>query len=876
MRWDINQYYPFFEIGPSASQIITRILTSYPLTRACVESLGQRLLQRLEFGFFSENKEIILQGDTGKDIFLLCEGMVDVLVNGTLVVQMSAPVLLGDKALVEPKSQRAATIQISAETTSLFIKIPMGFFLRDMKNPAIPDDSFSQETTIFCQLFRGIQDRLFEYQHLQESLWKEANTSLNVANGVVITKLLENRKDMNWPDSVWEQVRKVLADEVGLKWPANIPLNSQTIIEGLLKFLDKKFPREAFKGKETDYVMKKKLLWSTWMNWISNDVLKVLPAQYIPVQIGELELFDPQIYHQRLKKLLTALESRFSEKKSAETTSFMGIKVEIEKDTTHPAIDTFFGTPENPYEFQLESYIHSFEENFTLKFPKRTVAQIAQRVAMIAAECENQFNASIVKMQKFLESAKQRFSIEQAHEAEPTSSQKNVKKLLAMIPLIHRSFASYEKKFNKLPTKNDKIRVVLGLTPTIRDLITSTAIKQSRAEISKAFELIFGYLGMVDVKLPPLIIQKFFVIKCLHEQTLESLELKKYYWIPISPGVSLEFDGGTMDEICQGFMFGGSVWDGQKHEGRHEFRIKLPLAHGAFAQTQFFLILAIAAEDLPWFSGKQAAYKITEQEEAAIMQWFINRHLEVLHLLVQQRDEIYARWYEFHQLEAFEVRLKTFEETPKAFDPLEQRKIRDFLQFTLNQEIPQSDILYSDQLSKKIMGYVLVNTKKEYPGLAPEEISNKAYTRWKKIIAGIVEIIQQLEQRQQTNQENSPKPFWDMIAGEMDQVLETYLNENHKGLTLSLKATNPVLDFQLILSKYPGTNPREKLLLFQLCNAILENYVFKVMEELHTYKAKLTTVDQTRSAPEVSTDIEVQVRAEYLQKLLELLKTPTE
>ncbi|MDH5560605.1 MAG: hypothetical protein OEY59_07085, partial [Deltaproteobacteria bacterium] len=109
MSLKYNEYYLISEGGEEAVNIANNLLQSFPLTRACLQILGQDLINKLEFGFFSAGKDIIQQGETGKDLFLLCQNSVDVLVNDQIIVQMESPALLGDKGIVEPHSTRAAT-----------------------------------------------------------------------------------------------------------------------------------------------------------------------------------------------------------------------------------------------------------------------------------------------------------------------------------------------------------------------------------------------------------------------------------------------------------------------------------------------------------------------------------------------------------------------------------------------------------------------------------------------------------------------------------------------------------------------------------------------------------------------------------------------
>ena len=171
--WIQNHYYPVSETNRECIKIVTNLLRAYSLTRGCLDTLGEQLQSKLEFVFFSGGEEFITQGESGRDIFMLCTGVIDVLVNDQVVVQMNAPTLVGEKSIISPDSKRAATIRVAEDVNALAIKVPMGEFIRDFKDLTIEDKNFSQEVSIFQNVFQGVQGRLFEYMHMQKQLSEE-------------------------------------------------------------------------------------------------------------------------------------------------------------------------------------------------------------------------------------------------------------------------------------------------------------------------------------------------------------------------------------------------------------------------------------------------------------------------------------------------------------------------------------------------------------------------------------------------------------------------------------------------------------------------------------------------------------------------------
>lgn len=153
-QWVTSEYFLLKDTNRECIQIAINLLNSYSLTRGCLDTLGQSLRDQLEFGFFKKNDQIIVQGESGRDVFLLCSGTIDVLVNEQVVVEMKSPALVGDKGIVSANSQRAATIRIAGNEQALVIKIPMETFIRDFKDTTVPDESFPRRKIFSRTFFR--------------------------------------------------------------------------------------------------------------------------------------------------------------------------------------------------------------------------------------------------------------------------------------------------------------------------------------------------------------------------------------------------------------------------------------------------------------------------------------------------------------------------------------------------------------------------------------------------------------------------------------------------------------------------------------------------------------------------------------------------
>lgn len=195
MSFEKNRYYRLESIGPEAVVAAEMLLKQYPLTRMFLDILGRYLMDKIQFGLFEPGAEIIVQGAKGKDLFLICNHQADVIVNTKKILQLQAPVMVGDKGIIDRESIRNATIAISSGADSLVVKIPLELFIRSFKKQNIKDSEFTQERKIYYHLFLEVQERLFKYSQIQKNLWEEINTRLHSLNIQLIAGSLNQQEE---------------------------------------------------------------------------------------------------------------------------------------------------------------------------------------------------------------------------------------------------------------------------------------------------------------------------------------------------------------------------------------------------------------------------------------------------------------------------------------------------------------------------------------------------------------------------------------------------------------------------------------------------------------------------------------------------------
>ena len=715
MSWKVNQYYPLAEAQKEALQVASALLQAYPLTRDCLKVLGQDLLDQLEFGFFQEDFEIIQQGASGRDMFMMCSGVVDIVVNAQTLLQMQAPTLVGDKGLVEAKSKRAATIRVAKKETALFIKIPMGVFIRNFADASILDEDFSKEVQIFSNLFHGIQERLFHFIYLQKNLWEQVNTTLTLMNIQMIAKNLDKKKEMGWNETVWSQVKVSILQELDFQWPESIPLNHNTCREVLYKVLERKFPKTSFKGTEDEYLRQLILRWRETLTNLSTRIFKKLPEDSLPFQLEDIELFNPRNYHMRMSTLLKNIEKKF-----------LSTVQHLEDQTLE--IKKFFGTGEKANEFHLKQYLLRFSYVFEVPRPHRTQAQLAQKVAMIAAECENQFNTSVVKMQKFMDkvqgTSKSLSSLQSVEKQE-----KKVFPIQKYLSVLTKGFQSFEKTVYKLNSNIKEVRIFQDQVPSLERLVKTPASKATRVQIREAFKLLMEHFNVRKNVLPMSFLEKkFHIFHANYDDVIPLSELQNNYWIPLSHGIHVMLDSEKISTARAGCIYGGESWGvNDDKEKKHHLHFKVRTRNQAFDdKNSNYYFLLIFRSTLPWRFNQDPDEQELNQH-LPLMQWLVNQYLSHFLLSLEERDIIAQKLAEVEKIANIEKKVQEFETNKFSLHLEQQKSIAKLLKHSLGMQIDVNTVIHSEQLAKKIYNFLLRRMSTDYPSMAVEERSNKAY-----------------------------------------------------------------------------------------------------------------------------------------------------
>ncbi|NQU65280.1 MAG: hypothetical protein HQ517_13495 [SAR324 cluster bacterium] len=797
--------------------------------------LGKKLADQLAFGFFEVGFDIIMQGESGRDVFLLCSGQIEVLVENQIVVKLPSPTLVGDKGIVSLNSQRAATIRISGNDPALVIKIPMESFIRDFKDKNLPDILFSQEQGIFESVFEAVQQRLFEFIYLQKSLWEKVTNISRQLNGQILAKQLDNKKDPGWSPEVWQVVQTFLKDQYNYSWPANVPINEKTLHVLLRKILDRKFANSS----KPDVLIKKTLEWRSILSNISGRVLKSLPDNAKPIQPLDLELFNPNIYRMRINGLLNQLQNRY-EKKTTEKS-----KEQKEGLKKQPS-EAFFGKGDRFNEFNLSKYLDYFEKYYHLKNSKRLMAQIAQKCALIAAECENSFNVSVVKMQNFIEQVKARnLSL-----GETTTESK-------IDPVVIQSWVTT--LVRGIQHFNDTSNVVraqtLGIinfnpktTPSFDALLKSHKVNFTRVQISKSFSNLVNSLVFQSEYLTTKILNRSFHICSIDRgDTIPEEELLENFWFPLTGHSSLNFGGHQLANLKSCMLLGKQFLQSTDEERKEEVDKKYSIS--TEREALFFIF---PTDKIPWVVEPNPEPYLMIEEYLPLMQWFIDKCLEQYSYFVEVRDRIINEWTEIRNSLIRSNKIELFEKRSLKLSPDDLHRIISWLNRKLNISLDPAAQSTSSHLSKIIYNTFLNSTKTENPDLSVEQCGNQAYTKWRNLLYEVVGQIPALNKIIKKLPEKDSRPAIDILVEQLTPLLSPLMKDTWEKRNPITSGT-PSLNLVSILHPDKHASSFEVVQLFEKIIKVFSSNTEVLIQEIKGHKDILSQLYEQQSGSDIST-----------------------
>ncbi len=803
MKWETNRYYVFAKEQPDALANVSALLYAYPLTAACLDVLGQKLLEQVSFVFFEEHQKILTQGESGKDLFLLCSGEVDVLVNDSVIMQMQAPTLLGDKAIVETASKRAATIRCVKGKQSLFIKIPMGLFLRDFHDSSVQDESFHQELSIYCSVFNEVQKRLFSYINLQRSIWDEANSSLKAVNIQFLAKKIDSRQELKCSPKTINDLQKWLTNTLDFTWTNKVPLNIPNLRDVLHQLLENKVKRSAFQGKDNEFLQVKNKLWRGWLTQLGGIISRHLEPEDMPFHLDDLELFNPLNYRVRIASLLKNAEKQLKFK-VVTSESDTGEQVEPVK---LPQLGQFFKRGENEHEFELQHYLKVFERTFELPSPMKIQAQIAQRAALITAECENQFNTSILKIKAFLDKVS-KLSIQQKSSKpseEKVSLEKHVLQLTGMFEAFGRQVLIEYKH-------RGKIQFLRDITPNIGSFAKCSSIRTRRVELERAFYAILAQFQMGPQMPIRFLKYNIFLTEGNGGDRMHGEELAKNYWIIASKGVFLMNGNTQCCELTVGTMIGGKSWSRQESE--QEWSLFIPEDNVTEQRILFFCIPIFYLE---WEISDVLPQDSFAQNYVRTMQCLIDKSIEHLEEMIEQRELAKAKIQKILHAEHLEKSMADFEKTSIRLDDVQYQNVKNILQNALALSLAEQEG-YSNKISKQMYDHILAQTQKEFPSLSSEECSNKVYTKWRFLLREIIQAISpELNQTEVIEMPQTWNPLYEGITHVLGEKFKDVVQQHNQ-----LNSERPQLDFVGLMDKLQKMKVVAKINAFRRIMTMLE------------------------------------------------------
>lgn len=864
MSYKNNTYYKISSIGSEALAASESLLRSYPLTKVCLDILGKKLVNSLEFGFFTPDFQVIRQGEQGKDLYLLCNHIADVLVFDKVIVQMEAPALFGDKAIIDRNSTRNATIAISEGKDALVMKIPLGFFLRDFKKTDIEDISFRQETEIYYNLFLEIQNRLFKYAQIQQMLWDEVNKQLRILNIQLLGRSLNKKEEKAWDPKIWQVIHQYLQSVHKFSWPNNVNYNSRTLIDILQSILERRFPQASFRGNQQAYLYKKQLMWRRWLETLCELLVKVLPNDQLPVNIGEVKLFNPKIYQMRMHTLLVSIQRKFMFRKVPPRDEVF--------DSEKLKAKNFFSSKTTENEFNLESYLATLNEMFVLKNPNRVLAQVAQQTAQLSATCENEFNASVSQMKHFIERVKKLANVG----AEKTDEEEAFKKELeARIAIIHKGFVAYNNSIvGHTYTYAGVIRFAEAKVPLLSDIIKTCGSPQLKTAVAKAFigavnKLSLAPTGFSEKKLQ----NQFFICQGSPGDIVPESQIATHYWIPISEGITLKKGDKEFGPIKPGTVIGGSSWsydEDQENDQKHEeWCIVMPEKKQDDPPDIMHLVFVLPRKMIPWIINSDPIPEDFSAQYLPLLQWLINKNLESLLMISELRGTLLKKYSQIVEVVVIEKKVHEFENNKNKIPPAKYNRILKLVYEILGTTLERRESISSEMLSKQIYNEILKQTKRDFPKISAEEQGNKAYTLWRFVQSEIISKVFADEFSEKVKFK-PPESVFLIIEAKIKDLLKEKSFDPQEG-AIEFTEDSGTVQLDLLLNIGQDMLIHESLNISLAILQIIEQQLHIITEETTNYRSRLKQISSIQTEFDVN-EIQSQFITEAVAILQKLLK----
>jgi CRP-like cAMP-binding protein len=852
--WESNQYYLLKKTDKKTIQTSNDLLNSYPLTRGCLETLGQDLKDQLEFGFFEKETDIIIQGESGRDIFLLCSGTIDVLVGGQVVVQMKSPSLVGDKGIISDNSERAATIKISSDHPALVIKIPMGSFIRDFKDNSISDESFNQEKKVFENVFQTVQERLFEFIYLQKSLWEQASNAIQLINQQIYAKQLDNQIDPNWNHDAWQVAQTYVKSKTGMDWPRQVPINAKNLHSYLRRYLDHKYKNAT----DQKLIIRKKLEWRNTLTEIATRVTKSLPDDKKPIPPLDLELFNPNIYRMRLIGLQNQLQKKFD--------SRLISKGAIKKTPSA----SFYGKGERSNEFNLPLYLEFFYKMYKVNNPRRLLAQVGQKCALVAADCENNFNSSVVKMQKFLEEVKSRnislVETGKKSKVDPGLIRSNI---LTLIRGIHH----YRDSSPSIDGQTlGQIKFSENTFPNYNNMVKAHRAQLTRDKMAQAFRSLIKISQFQTEYLSKQILDNLFHLCGVEKgDTINESELRDQYWFPLTGHLTLKQGDNVLISLNSCSPIGGENWNSRIDEEKKENEGQLSLL-----AEEDTIMMVVSNSKLPWERFANPDNNTFIEQHLPLMQWYIDKCIDFLLDLQTKRDVVVDEWTEIRNGIHRSEKIAVFEQKALKLPTTDYQRIAGWLNSTLGLKLDANEILVSNKLSKRIYNFFLHSATVDFPEMSIEQRGNQAYTRWRNLLFELTEQIPVLNKVVSKLPGDDPRPVLDMLAEQLTPHVSEFIKERWEKQN-PITSGKPNLNLLPILHPDNHESPEDSNRLFLQILDVFSINIFQLVQEIKKHKETLRTLFDQRSQADSGSGVSTEyadMRQESIKNLLKLLTPP--
>jgi hypothetical protein len=285
------------------------------------------------------------------------------------------------------------------------------------------------------------------------------------------------------------------------------------------------------------------------------------------------------------------------------------------------------------------------------------------------------------------------------------------------------------------------------------------------------------------------------------------------------------------------------------------------------------VIMVLPMHRLPWESAGKPSDDTFVGQYMPLMQWFVDKHIELLLDLQAQRDEIVEEWTGIRNGIARSEKIAVFEQKALKLPKTDYDRIVSWLNSTMGLKLDPNEVMVSNKLSKRIYNFFLHSATVDYPELSIEQRGNQAYTKWRNLLFELTDQIPALNKVVSKLPGKDPIPVLDFLVKQLSPFVAQFMGDTWEKQN-PITSGRPNLNLMPIIHPEKHESTEESIRLFKEILSIFSKSIFQLVLEIKQHKETLRALFEQRTQSDTgsgSNAESVDMRQESVKNLTKLL-----